>query len=175
MQCLFATETFRRGLLACPAAARSLPVLGQLRRVFALLQAGRRSVVDPTDFAKELELETGVQQDGQEFMKLLLQFVDRALSQASGPADADARRLVQRHFRGLCSFRTVCETCGRASDSSRKLVDFYELARRPDSSSDPHPNLWLLPHRLHLPSALIDNASASRRRVLMAPPKPRRS
>lgn len=127
LQCLFSNEGFRKEILACPEPARGAHVIGQLRSVFALLQAGRQAVVDPSEFAKELELETGVQQDGQEFMKLLLQFVERAMGAS---ADHSARRLVSRHFRGLCSFQTVCRTCQLPSDASRKLVDFYELVRR---------------------------------------------
>jgi hypothetical protein len=39
------------------------------------LQSGRRKFVDPAAFARSLALETGTQQDGQEFLKLLLTFL----------------------------------------------------------------------------------------------------
>lgn len=86
LQCLFANAGFREELLACPEPERQQPVLRSLRTVFALMQAGKRTVVNPTEFAQALELDMGVQQDGQEFIKLLLQLVDGTLKNAQREA-----------------------------------------------------------------------------------------
>lgn len=47
------------------------------RRLFAELYAGPRASADPTAFAATLALDHSVQQDGQEFMKLLLTLLER--------------------------------------------------------------------------------------------------
>lgn len=47
------------------------------RRLFGELQAGPRASADPTAFAETLNLDHSVQQDGQEFTKLLLTLLER--------------------------------------------------------------------------------------------------
>lgn len=47
------------------------------RRLFAELQAGPWLSADPTAFARTLALDHSVQQDGGEFMKLLLTLLER--------------------------------------------------------------------------------------------------
>ena len=55
------------------------------RRLFAELEAGPRRSADPTSFAAGLQIDHTIQQDGQEFMKLLLDLLQRRY------ADADSR------------------------------------------------------------------------------------
>lgn len=57
-------------------ASREGPV-ASLRRLFASLLSGDRAVADPTRFADSLALESGTQQDGAEFLKLLLAYLER--------------------------------------------------------------------------------------------------
>ena len=95
-----------------------------LRQLFALLQRGRRRTADPAAFARSLALETGTQQDGQEFLKLLLAYVERAGRASPNPED---RTFVADHFRGVSTYATTCQRCHRASEASEKPVDFYEL------------------------------------------------
>ena len=111
---------------ALPAPAPS-PV-ASLRSLFASMLAGRRRVVDPGAFAASLALETGTQQDGQEFLKLLLAYLERAARTAGAARGDDAlASFVENHFRGSSRYATTCATCGRASDASAAPVDFYEI------------------------------------------------
>ncbi|EEH52279.1 uncharacterized protein MICPUCDRAFT_22557, partial [Micromonas pusilla CCMP1545] len=100
-----------------------------LRRLFAIMQAGARRFADPSAFASSLALETGTQQDGQEFLKLLLAGgEDAAGSHPSGNGDpSTVTTFVQEHYRGLSTYATICGRCGRASEASSKPVDFYEI------------------------------------------------
>ena len=128
-----------------------------LRFLFASMVAGDRAVADPRRFADALSLETAAQQDGQEFLKLLLAYLDRvatrrgsagARPRGGGEAkeadddekkserlfcasecasDARARAGIAEHFRGQYTYATTCDRCGCASEASSNEVDFYEL------------------------------------------------
>jgi len=82
-------------------------------------------VADPTELITALQLDHSVQQDGHEFMKLLLTVLGSRL--ASLPGAGDAAQVVPRLFCGRSSYTTTCEGCKRMSASSMKAVDFYEL------------------------------------------------
>lgn len=97
----------------------------ELRRLFASLQCGGRRFADPARFADSLALETGTQQDGQEFLKLLLTYLERVAGERWGRGK-DAT-FVQTHFRGESSYATTCQRCGRASAASKNATDFYEV------------------------------------------------
>jgi ubiquitin carboxyl-terminal hydrolase 48 len=126
LQCLFMNVAFRRGLylveskLACSNGS----IVHQLQALFAELQSGVCKSVDSTDFISSVQIDRGVQQDGQEFLKLLLSLLESQLAKSQ---DQEVQQLVQGLFKGRSSYATTCETCGRASDASRRLVDFYEL------------------------------------------------
>jgi hypothetical protein len=128
-----------------------------LRKLFASMVAGDRAVADPRRFADALCLETAAQQDGQEFLKLLLAYLDRVAARglaASAAKDepepepvaaaaeppgrksdretpktnrSDARTFIAEHFRGQYTYATTCSRCGCASEASSREVDFYEL------------------------------------------------
>ncbi|CAM6105180.1 unnamed protein product [Calypogeia fissa] len=125
LQCLFMNIAFREGLFAAEAdLVKHQPVLHQLSRLFAELHSGKKSAVDSAPFANTLELDNAVQQDGQEFLKLLLTLLERVLGLSQ---DSRARNLVQNVFRGTFSYVTKCCKCGQESDASKDAVDFYEL------------------------------------------------
>ena len=65
-----------------------------LRSLFASMVAGDRAVADPRRFADALSLETAAQQDGQEFLKLLLAYLTR--SRREGGAGDGRKRRVRR-------------------------------------------------------------------------------
>ena len=67
----------------------------------------------------------GGPQDGQEFLKLLLQALEHRLTRAG--MDSGVAAL----FRGVESHRTVCHGCQRPSPASANTQGFYELARTP--------------------------------------------
>jgi hypothetical protein len=54
--------TFRDALLRLEPAIAGQEVVSQMRDLFLSLEYGPRSFVDPTDFAKSLELDHAVQQ-----------------------------------------------------------------------------------------------------------------
>ena len=102
--------------------------------------AGDRAVADPRRFADALSLETAAQQDGQEFLKLLLAYLDAVARKAGRETDANAESAERREgragklgssvaepFRGRYAYVTTCGRCGRASEASSREVDFYEL------------------------------------------------
>uniref|UniRef100_A0A803XQJ8 Ubiquitin carboxyl-terminal hydrolase 48 n=1 Tax=Meleagris gallopavo TaxID=9103 RepID=A0A803XQJ8_MELGA len=92
-----------------------------LQYLFALLQNSRRRYIDPSGFVKALGLDTGQQQDAQEFSKLFMSLLEDTLSKQKNP---DVRNIVQKQFCGEYAYVTVCNQCGRES----KLVSkFYEL------------------------------------------------
>ena len=114
-----------------------------LRELFASMRFGDHKTCDPTVFASALSLETSSQQDGQEFLKLLLAYVDKVAAKNKGnadgqknsvPPDANTEKpyentttFVSSHFCGQYTYATTCTKCGCASESSKKPVDFYEL------------------------------------------------
>jgi ubiquitin C-terminal hydrolase len=84
-----------------------------LQKLFVSLDIGTASTVDPTNFVKLLNLQTGVQQDAQEFNKLLLDHLSEVMT----------TKLTDM-FRGELEYETKCKECGNCS--SRK-AHFFEL------------------------------------------------
>ncbi|KAG2448999.1 hypothetical protein HYH02_005753 [Chlamydomonas schloesseri] len=124
LQCLFSIPSLRAGIYTAEPAVAGHDILRQLQSLFVQMQFGPRRSVDTEALAKTLGLNHAIQQDGQEFLKLLLTRVEQLLSKSS---DGAARRLVPQLFRGGLSYVTTCQRCGRDSSSSREVQDFYDL------------------------------------------------
>ncbi|XP_058724797.1 ubiquitin carboxyl-terminal hydrolase 26-like [Vicia villosa] len=125
LQCLYMNKHFREGLFSVePDVLQQQPVLDQLARLFAQLQLSKKAFIDSSPFVKTLELDNEVQQDSHEFMTLLLSLLERCLSCSK---ISKARTIVQDLFRGSVSHVTTCSQCGRDSEASSKMEDFYEL------------------------------------------------
>jgi len=77
------------------------PVLYQLGLLFAQLHPGKKMAVDSAPFASTLELDNAVQQDGQEFLKLLLTLLERVLATLDCLL---AQNVVQNVFCGTFSY-----------------------------------------------------------------------
>lgn len=92
-----------------------------LQYLFALLQNSNRKYIDPSGLVKALGLDTGQQQDAQEFSKLFLSLLEDTLSKQKNPS---LHNVIQQQFCGQCSYVTVCNLCGRSSALSSR---FYEL------------------------------------------------
>jgi ubiquitin carboxyl-terminal hydrolase 48 len=104
LQCLFMNVAFRKGVFAAEAElVKRQPILHELSRLFAQLDSGKRSAVDSGPFASTLEIDNAIQQDGQEFLKLLLTLLERVLEESQS---STARNLVQNVFRGTFSYVT---------------------------------------------------------------------
>lgn len=125
LQCLYRIKPFMRGFFAAESELlESQPVLQKLALLFGELRFGRKKAVDSAPFAEVLELNNSVQQDGQEFLKLLLSSLEGLLSLSRHTV---VRTVVRDVFRGTLSHVTRCSSCGQESPASKKLVDFYEL------------------------------------------------
>ncbi|XP_054472926.1 ubiquitin carboxyl-terminal hydrolase 48 isoform X1 [Anoplopoma fimbria] len=92
-----------------------------LQYLFALLQNSNRKYIDPSGLVKALGLDTGQQQDAQEFSKLFLSLLEDTLSKQKNP---NLQNVIQLQFCGQFSYVTVCNECGRSSALPSR---FYEL------------------------------------------------
>ncbi|KAA8533387.1 hypothetical protein F0562_033080 [Nyssa sinensis] len=125
LQCLYMNKPFREGIFSVELEVlKEQPVLYQLARLFAQLHASKMAFVDSAPFIKTLELDNGVQQDSHEFLTLLFSLLERCLSSSKV---SKARTIVQGLFRGSVSHVTTCTKCGKDSDASSKIEDFYGL------------------------------------------------
>uniref|UniRef100_A0A4W3GNQ9 Ubiquitin carboxyl-terminal hydrolase 48 n=1 Tax=Callorhinchus milii TaxID=7868 RepID=A0A4W3GNQ9_CALMI len=96
-------------------------VCEHLQYLFALLQSSNRRYIDPSGFVKALGLDTGQQQDAQEFSKLFMSLLEDTLSKQNNP---DVQNIIQQQFCGQYAYVTVCNQCGW---ESKLLSRFYEL------------------------------------------------
>ncbi|KAE8705597.1 Ubiquitin carboxyl-terminal hydrolase 26 [Hibiscus syriacus] len=125
LQCLYMNKSFRQGVFSVePDVLNKHPVLDQLTRLFAQLYASKMAFIDSAPFIKTLELDNGVQQDSHEFLTLLFSLLEQCLSDSKIPK---ARTIVQDLFRGSVSHVTMCSKCGKDSEASSNMEDFYEL------------------------------------------------
>ncbi|XP_031424419.1 ubiquitin carboxyl-terminal hydrolase 48 isoform X2 [Clupea harengus] len=92
-----------------------------LQYLFALLQNSSRRSIDPSGLVKALGLNTGQQQDAQEFSKLFLSLLEEFLLKQKNP---NLQNVIQEQFCGMISYVTVCDQCGRSSSLPSR---FYEL------------------------------------------------
>ncbi|KAK2494912.1 hypothetical protein MC885_012348, partial [Smutsia gigantea] len=136
LQVWFLNLELRQALYLCPSTCNNY-VMGDgiqeekdyepqticehLQYLFALLQNSNRRYIDPSGFVKALGLDTGQQQDAQEFSKLFMSLLEDTLSKQKNP---DVRNIVQQQFCGEYAYVTVCNQCGR---ESKLLSKFYEL------------------------------------------------
>ena len=177
VQSLFMTHAFRAGIYswsstaaaeadgeaasaAQPAAAIADNVCFELQRLFVALHHSEATSYDPTALTDALSLDTSVQQDAQEFNKLLLSLIETHLRRSPEPA---LQSLVQSTFRGEpprlaaptsrpphlesrpvtwsrdlsprsrpgeSCYRTVCARCERPFASSATRHPLYELELR---------------------------------------------
>eukprot|EP00798_Chlamydomonas_sp_ICE-L_P029276 gene29276-12519_t len=132
LQCLYSVPSFRSGLYSVSEGSQgeggsewpAPPVVAQLQKLFLKLNYEATKSVDPSELAACLNLDHGVQQDCQEFFKLLVTKLESCF--ASSP-NQDVRTLVQDLFRGTYSYVTTCKSCKKQSESSQRMFDFYEL------------------------------------------------
>ncbi|XP_018404370.1 PREDICTED: ubiquitin carboxyl-terminal hydrolase 48-like isoform X1 [Cyphomyrmex costatus] len=93
--------------------------VGQLQYIFAMMQFGNRSLLDPINLAIALSLDTRTQQDAQEFSKLLLCHIEGKLQQNS-----ELKQMLQRLTQGKYSYINRCSMCSTEYPTS---TTFYEL------------------------------------------------
>lgn len=76
-----------------------ITAVGQLQYIFAMMQFGNQNLLDPTNLAVALSLDTRTQQDAQEFSKLLLCHIEGKLQQTS-----ELKQMLQRLSQGRYSY-----------------------------------------------------------------------
>lgn len=96
-------------------------VVGGIQHLFAHLHLSREAVYNPQSFVSLLNISAGVQQDAQEFNKLLLSLLEDTLEKAPGKR---IRSFLPEMFAGQSVYVTTCSDCGYTSQSA---TAFYEL------------------------------------------------
>ncbi|CAM9626860.1 unnamed protein product [Laminaria digitata] len=94
-------------------------IMEELQRVFGHMQEGAAKVYDPARFASLLGIDNGIQQDPQEFNKLLMSLLERCLQRSAPPL----RTLVSGLFCGELAYVTRCLTCKTASRNRNAFND----------------------------------------------------
>ncbi|CAG2108466.1 unnamed protein product, partial [Medioppia subpectinata] len=95
--------------------------IGKLQLIFALMQFGVRSSVDPKPIIKCLELDENRQQDAHEFSNLFFSLIERKLKFQTNP---NVAKVIQSQYCGKFAYITRCLTC---EDMSSRESQFYEL------------------------------------------------
>uniref|UniRef100_A0A4W5MWE7 Ubiquitin carboxyl-terminal hydrolase 48 n=1 Tax=Hucho hucho TaxID=62062 RepID=A0A4W5MWE7_9TELE len=130
LQVWFHNLELRRTLYLCQNCSNTIfpfldyeprSICEHLQYLFALLQNSNRRYIDPSGLVKALGLDTGQQQDAQEFSKLFLSLLEDTLSKQKNP---NLQNVIQLQFCGQMSYVTVCNQCGRASPLPSR---YYEL------------------------------------------------
>ena len=91
---------FHGFLAVLPEALDDQPVLQKLALLFGELRYGKKKAVDSAPLANVLELNNSIQQDGQEFLKLLLSSLESLWGKV--------RKVIREVFRGTVSHVTRC-------------------------------------------------------------------
>ncbi|KAJ3026927.1 UNVERIFIED_CONTAM: ATP-binding cassette sub- G member 1 [Siphonaria sp. JEL0065] len=93
-------------------AADADQIIKNLQIAFAYMQYGAKNVFDPSAFVKSLKIDSGVQQDAQEFSKLFLGIMETVFA---SQRDLKVRGMIHNLFEGQCSYITRCKSCAHES------------------------------------------------------------
>lgn len=129
LQCLFVNLPFRRAVYEWEPKEQNVNEqqvlqMRALQKLFAQMQLGNQGLYDPTEFASTLALNNVVQQDAQEFNKLLLTHLRTIFCQSRITAHWN---LVDRIFQGHMNYVTKCLRC---NTRSLRPSSYYEIVRR---------------------------------------------
>ena len=129
LQALYFNVPFRDFILSLRPSDAWDPqgVIRGMQVIFCHLAVGTEKYYSPKQFIEILSLKSGMQQDAQEFNKLLLTLLEGNLSHAPlSQALSQARDFIPKMFSGLSEYRTLCTRCGYISQRPNR---FYELVR----------------------------------------------
>lgn len=104
LQYLFFNTDFRCCLLRADSSSEPVQAL---QRIFALMLESRRNIVDPSEFVRVAGVETGEQEDVQEFSLLLLDWLERALDEGNKSSDRGGG-FIPTLFQGTVSRILTC-------------------------------------------------------------------
>ena len=156
LQCLFMNRSFRRGIYEwrpdpTQGCDTQQEVLKQLQRLFAYLQLSDEGCYDPSRFSEALQLNTAVQQDVQEFNKLLLSFIEEQLRLSEKRVPPSVTDLVRDQFCGKFCYEVRLPT----TDSLPSVWHHFSLTILPAcrlaplAYSLPLLSLWPAALKLH--------------------------
>ncbi|TMW57115.1 hypothetical protein Poli38472_003040 [Pythium oligandrum] len=117
LQCLFMIQPFRQAVYSWEPQEKNVnpqqvQQMRALQRLFGAMQSGNKNVYDPAEFASTLSLNNVVQQDAQEFNKLLLAHIRGIFSQSRLEHHGE---LVDQLFQGQMNYVTKCLRCNQRS------------------------------------------------------------
>ena len=124
LQVLYFNKSFREALfrwMPCDDNERWSQITKHLQNLFAGLRLSRRRALNPTRFVNALNLQTGIQQDAQEFNKLLMEQLEIVFKKSSV---LSVRDFIPKHFCGTLKYTVTCDVC---KNESTRLESFYEL------------------------------------------------
>ncbi|OWZ06708.1 Ubiquitin-specific protease [Phytophthora megakarya] len=127
LQCLFVNLPFRQAVYEWEPKEQVVDKeqtlqMRALQKLFAQMQLGNENYYDPTEFASTLSLNNVMQQDAQEFSKLLLAHLRTIFRQSRFSSHWD---LVDRIFQGQMSYVTKCLKC---KNKSMRPSSYYEIS-----------------------------------------------
>lgn len=109
----------------------------QLQVLFAFLQTSQQGVYDPSTLVKALNLDSGEQQDSQEFSKLFVGLLDHefkkqgAKREQNGLTGVDVAQLVPSQFEGKMVYGTRCDRCQTKSERTDGFLEL-EVTLKPN-------------------------------------------
>ncbi|KAI8621736.1 hypothetical protein BC830DRAFT_1163468 [Chytriomyces sp. MP71] len=122
-------------------------IMRNLKTAFAYMQYGSKNVFDPRKFVDSLRIDSGMQQDAQEFSKLFTSTLEHLFSHQRRP---ELKNLVLNLFEGECAYVTRCKTC---KYESRRPESFRDLELTITDSSLLTDSLANYLHEEHLDDA----------------------
>eukprot|EP00026_Physarum_polycephalum_P000821 Phypoly_transcript_00822.p1 GENE.Phypoly_transcript_00822~~Phypoly_transcript_00822.p1 ORF type:complete len:1300 (+),score=300.82 Phypoly_transcript_00822:456-3902(+) len=109
--------TFRQGIYDWNGTEAEDKLLFQLRQLFAYLQYSASRYHDPVSFLQSTEMSSALQQDVQEFFKMIVTYIVEH-------AKVEVRKLVETQFMGQIAYNTECKKC---RNKSIRTSEFFEL------------------------------------------------
>ena len=126
LQVLYFNEKFRANMFQWTSSDeeskdRWTQITKHLQTLFAGLHSSKRRSLNPTRFVNALNLQTGTQQDAQEFNKLLMEQLETIFKKATLQS---VREFIPNQFCGKIKYTMKCQGC---STESHRTENFYEL------------------------------------------------
>ncbi|DAZ97684.1 TPA: hypothetical protein N0F65_009685 [Lagenidium giganteum] len=126
LQCLFMNLTFRQALFEWEPKENVAPAMTEqmraLQRLFGGMQMGNKAHYDPQQFSSTLSLNEVLQQDAQEFSKLLLTHLRTTFAHSRVTEHWD---LIDQLFQGQMNYVTKCLKC---KNRSQRPSSYYEIS-----------------------------------------------
>lgn len=125
LQVLFFNAAFRNALYRWTegdnADPRWIQITKNLKTLFTHMERSQMRTFKPDVFVRSLNVRTGVQQDAQEFNKLLMDKLELVFRDSSEPS---VQTFIPDQFSGRLRYTMHCQTCNAVSS---RTTTFYEI------------------------------------------------